>query len=232
MSAAPGSNYHFDYNRHIYSGNYDQNDVHTEFSEPTEQNWIPMPAVCRFFLNGNCRYGDFCRNSHNIQNEPVLSEPVGELPPQQNTATNTTTTINNNINSHNAPNDVIRNWIDAPEFIPRYISQNTNQVTQTTNEDEGASSQNTAISYAQIVSGNPYTEHAEQMQMYDTEASNLPPPENTLCPYIKSTITRSDGTISCKYGDRCPYQHGDLCEICGSYCLHPTDQNQRKTHEK
>lgn len=55
---------------------------------------------------------------------------------------------------------------------------------------------------------------------------------STLCPYIQSTITKSDGSISCKYGERCPYQHGDLCDICGIFCLHPTDQNQRKTHEK
>lgn len=90
-------------------------------------------------------------------------------------------------------------------------------------------SQNTAISYAQIVSGNPYS--GQMNEMFHTETNNLPP-ESTLCPYIKSTITRSDGTVSCKYGDRCPYQHGDLCEMCGSYVLHPTDPNQRKTHEK
>lgn len=67
-----------------------------------------------------------------------------------------------------------------------------------------------------------------------TQQPPPPPPyaEATLCPYIQTSITKSDGTISCKYGERCPYQHGELCDICGSYCLHPTDENQRKTHQK
>lgn len=87
------------------------------------------------------------------------------------------------------------------------------------------------ISYAQIVSGDTDSGNGAQM-LNDTQ--HLPPEymASTLCPYIQSTITKSDGTISCKYGERCPYQHGDLCDICGSFCLHPTDQNQRKTHEK
>lgn len=80
-----------------------------------------MPSVCRYFLNGNCRYGDFCRNSHNIQNEcaPVTSINQGD----------------SNNNNSTETNEVSRNWIDAPEFIPRYISQSTNQQTD---EDQGA----------------------------------------------------------------------------------------------
>lgn len=89
------------------------------------------------------------------------------------------------------------------------------------------------ISYAQIVSGNSNDSSGSEVYATDTQAN--PPTEfaaATICPYIQSIITRADGTISCKYGERCPYQHGDLCEICGLYCLHPADQNQRKQHEK
>lgn len=91
------------------------------------------------------------------------------------------------------------------------------------------------ISYAQIVSGNSYDSIGSGSDVYATDPQTNQPieyAEATICPYIQSTITRADGTISCKYGDRCPYQHGELCEICGLYCLHPTDQNQRKQHEK
>lgn len=93
-------------------------------------------------------------------------------------------------------------------------------------------SQNVAFSYAQIVSGNNSGDGTTDI--FQTDAHHLPPDyvESALCPYIQSTITRSDGTVSCKYGERCPYQHGDLCDMCGLYCLHPTDLIQRKAHEK
>lgn len=89
------------------------------------------------------------------------------------------------------------------------------------------------VSYAQIVSGNLYDSGSADMYHND---NTTPIPQEymevTVCPYIKSTITQADGTISCKYGDRCPYQHGDLCDICNLYCLHPTDETKRKAHQK
>ncbi|ART91590.1 N1R/p28 family protein [Fowlpox virus] len=48
--------------------------------------------------------------------------------------------------------------------------------------------------------------------------------ENTLCPFIE--LGR------CYYGKKCKYIHGDQCDICGLYILHPTDINQRVSHKK
>lgn len=93
-------------------------------------------------------------------------------------------------------------------------------------------SQNTTISYAQIVSGNTDDSNGAEMFPSDAHSQSHEYMESTLCPYIHSTITRSDGSWSCKYGELCKYQHGDLCEMCGLYCLHPIDQKQRKAHEK
>lgn len=217
------------------------------FSRPFTGSWIHSPNVCRFFLNGNCRYGNFCRNSHII--------PSGETAPSEPIADTAHEDTNNNNNSYIETNETTRNWIDAPEFIPRYITRNAYDTDQPSNVDEGASrlvrfSSNRqlqatnldktetfilfvnshTISYAQIVSGNP-----DDGDVFHGDTQTGPTTqymEATLCPYIQSTITRADGSISCKYGDRCIYQHGDLCDICGTYCLHPTDQNQRKNHEK
>lgn len=73
--------------------------------------------MCRFFLNGNCRFGEFCRNSHIIQ----AGEHVGI---QQTTESN----------------DATRNWIDAPEFVPRHTNKNSQPDTTYPNPDcEGAS---------------------------------------------------------------------------------------------
>lgn len=223
------------------------------------ENWVE-PPVCRYFLNGNCRYGDFCRNSHAVRPETAM----------RSTTTRTATAamvapvapIDTNAESQDPNNnctrttEAMRNWIDAPEFVPRYITQNVScdETTNQANDIQGASrlvnhlldfhsmdfsqiilflftvNSSQPISYAQIVSGNAY----EVGDTGDGQSNLAPPPyaETTLCPYIQTSITKSDGTISCKYGDRCPYQHGELCDICGSYCLHPNDQNQRNTHQK
>ncbi|NXF99636.1 MKRN2 ligase, partial [Sakesphorus luctuosus] len=46
-----------------------------------------------------------------------------------------------------------------------------------------------------------------------------------LCPYAAA------GASPCPFGERCPYLHGDLCDICGLQVLHPLDPEQRKAHE-
>ncbi|NWR36668.1 MKRN2 ligase, partial [Tachuris rubrigastra] len=44
-----------------------------------------------------------------------------------------------------------------------------------------------------------------------------------LCPY--------SARGPCPAGERCPYLHGDLCDICGLRVLHPHDPEQRRDHE-
>lgn len=86
--------------------------------------------MCRYFLNGNCRYGDFCRNPHVIQQEgTATSEPNAANLDQKD--------LNNNGNSHtDTPPEQTRNWIDAPEFIPRYAIHNTNGTSQSNTEQQ------------------------------------------------------------------------------------------------
>ena len=45
-----------------------------------------------------------------------------------------------------------------------------------------------------------------------------------ICPYYYMG--------SCRYGEECTYIHGDLCELCGLNCLHPTDEAQRDEHNQ
>ncbi|XP_037535647.1 probable E3 ubiquitin-protein ligase makorin-2 [Nematolebias whitei] len=45
-----------------------------------------------------------------------------------------------------------------------------------------------------------------------------------LCPYAAAG--------RCYYEDRCPYLHGNLCEVCSLHVLHPFDAEQRRMHEK
>ncbi|XP_030375100.1 probable E3 ubiquitin-protein ligase makorin-1 [Scaptodrosophila lebanonensis] len=97
------------------------------------------------------------------------------------------------------------NWVNAPIFVPRqkgYVTQN---------EDDEASG--SAVSWAEIVGGP--SEHCVKLNM--GEPFSL----EELCPY----------ECPCPYGEYCRYRiHLELCEMCDQYCLHPTDQAQRKKH--
>ncbi|XP_006872262.1 PREDICTED: probable E3 ubiquitin-protein ligase makorin-2 [Chrysochloris asiatica] len=58
----------------------------------------------------------------------------------------------------------------------------------------------------------------------DIEAGSSYSDEQQLCPYAAAG--------ECHFGDDCVYLHGELCEICRLQVLHPSDPEQRRTHEK
>ncbi|XP_072284849.1 E3 ubiquitin-protein ligase makorin-1-like [Pyxicephalus adspersus] len=56
------------------------------------------------------------------------------------------------------------------------------------------------------------------------EAELLANLKKQICPYAS--------VEQCRYGVKCGYSHGDLCDICGLRILHPTDMAQRTEHIK
>ncbi|KAJ6637886.1 E3 ubiquitin-protein ligase makorin-1, partial [Pseudolycoriella hygida] len=111
-------------------------------------------------------------------------------------------------------------WVMAPEFIPRQY--------QTNNDDENDDDevrvtidQSLMKTYAQVVG----CSNLDTIKTADNDVatSSL---MSTLCPYLKP------GETTCRYGDRCVYEHEylELCDLCGCYCLDPTDKQQRKQH--
>lgn len=60
-------------------------------------------------------------------------------------------------------------------------------------------------------------------QVVNSSAGNgIPSPFTSLCPYAQAG--------DCPYAEDCTYVHGDTCEFCGNACLHPTNEEQRKSH--
>lgn len=58
-------------------------------------------------------------------------------------------------------------------------------------------------------------------------------PERTQMPQVENSdilCVTYTMTGECSYGEKCPFMHGELCETCGSHCLHPTDEDIRKEH--
>ncbi|CAD5226851.1 unnamed protein product [Bursaphelenchus xylophilus] len=53
----------------------------------------------------------------------------------------------------------------------------------------------------------------------------LLPSEVQLCPYFEVSG-------ECVKGDLCALVHGDLCEMCGQFVLHPYNEDSRRTHHR
>lgn len=123
-----------------------------------------------------------------------------------------------------------KSWVLAPVFVPKIRTTLTNiepdkndsEITLTsTNEhttaDDEINEQIPQKSYAQVVGHSTETNQI---------ISSLSESAEKLCPY-----TRTLESDLCPYNDECQYVHGDLCDMCGWYCLHPTDLEQRKIHQ-
>lgn len=121
-----------------------------------------------------------------------------------------------------------KNWVLAPVFVPKFRATSTNtefasnDEIPTTNEptdqppaEEQTIEQIPQKSYAQVVGHS--TESKQTIALLE--------PMEKLCPYTSSL---ENGV--CPYGDECQYAHGDLCDMCGLYCL-TADLEQRKMHQ-
>uniref|UniRef100_A0A1Q3EWL5 RING-type E3 ubiquitin transferase n=2 Tax=Culex tarsalis TaxID=7177 RepID=A0A1Q3EWL5_CULTA len=166
--------------------------------------------VCKFYKFGTCSYGTACRNLHT--NEPAATPQEDAVP------SGTTFRI-----------DPLK-WINAPEFVPKSkLAPQPVEVPPGEDEDNGdggtdeeeagpAPATPAPFSYAAIVTMNNnhnglgIIEHCPAGDGVDS----------SLCPYYEAS--------GCCMNDGCPYEHGELCELCGKFCLNPADPEQRRQH--
>ncbi|EDV97247.1 GH14787 [Drosophila grimshawi] len=168
-------------------------------------------TMCRYYLRGICRFGDsLCRFSHDITRGRHEGEPHAS---NINPNTDTDADVDGDIDAKAEADR--RNWVNAPIFVP---SQKRFEI-EDAHEDEatGSSIIQNGVTWAEIV-GVPST-HSQDIEIKQGEPHSL----DEVCPYESP----------CPYGKYCPYRiHMELCEMCDQYCLHPTDQAQRKKHNR
>lgn len=180
--------------------------------------------VCRFFLSGTCRYGNNCRYSHTA--------------PSSTSSDDTTSP-----SSQSKPQSVMNTlkWINAPEFVPKAKQQQQPQVSGTSKRNKERTRGATEFALDTEADRNlriiddDDEEPEDNINVITSYAAickkNLPEEpvveQVIMCPFMLRT---DDGV--CVYGDTCEYVHGDLCDLCGLYCLNPVNEENRKKHVK
>lgn len=199
--------------------------------------------LCRYFAIGICRFGSLCRFSH----DPMLLENQTANDSMNHLDINTpsATAIGDEQYIHDAVpkslplsnNRIVisdpASWINAPVFVPKHLTT-TIAVDETADEAaapaqplDGTADVAGTQSYAQILSAGNCNVQPFVPQSYIESTE-------TLCPYVRGTPVigpNNEVTMLCPYGEQCVYKHGCQCDMCGQFCLHPTDVEQRKRHQ-
>lgn len=228
-----------------YNGGQNEDSIDANHLQNTDELPIESAStiLCRYFAVGICRFGSLCRFSH----DPMLLEiQAVDRTSQSDTDIPSVAIQNNNKNgggaveNQHSQNCIVitdpASWINAPEFIPKHLNSTINGpsvinlagIDNAYVDAESAESQNK--SYAQILSAG---ECATQINVTNMPHSNVLTTE-ALCPYVRGTPViglNNELTMLCPYGDYCVYKHGYQCDMCGQFCLHPTDLEQRKRHQ-
>lgn len=194
--------------------------------------------VCRYFTIGICRFGDMCRFAHVVVDTPeeeaaaatnngsvddgMASTTLFDEQQQQQQEPSdlaNSTTVSENSQIRITPNDPC-SWVMAPVFVPAAAAAAAAAaVSATTTVDEMSPTK----SYAQVVGCN-----STARVIYQPPDGGVPSTvSSTLCPFwLKS----DNSALQCQYGEYCPYDHGEQCDMCGQNCLHPTNEEQRRQH--
>ncbi|CAD7005513.1 unnamed protein product [Ceratitis capitata] len=187
------------------------------------QTGMPVnTAICRYFQRGLCRFGDMCRFSHDLNGGDVI-----HISGNEGDAIKPSTSSKSNARSeylNSRPSTSRQNWINAPIFVPKsHRSKYPIEEVSDAYACEGAAGLgpiNAEIqkSWADVVGGDNVAQRMNTVEGADAEAMLA-----MICPF--------EGP--CPYGAFCAYGiHMELCKMCDQFCLHPSDQTQRRKHNQ
>ncbi|XP_017042417.1 probable E3 ubiquitin-protein ligase makorin-1 [Drosophila ficusphila] len=178
-------------------------------------------TLCRYYVRGICRFGELCRFSHDLTlGRPECEQQVTtEVPPKPSTSSHSAST---------STSSQQRNWANAPVFVP---SQKRNPAQEHREDEATVCSElerweqpeapyavfQPGASWAEVVGGpSSVNKKGDYSDMNPASLEEVCPNESP-----------------CVWGEHCPYRiHMELCEMCDQHCLHPTDQAQRKKHNR
>jgi len=178
--------------------------------------------VCKFYLLGSCMYGKSCRYDHVKPSKVIM--PVPHIYQQEPPSHSRLIPLGKKdeiqmdvkeIELICESKDV--EWYDAPVFLPGVKSHQTSTLKEEVVVVDCLYSEVASSNIEPLNTTDTDEEYDESGVSFEGNSREL------LCPFA--------AIRECPYGDSCEYLHGDLCDMCGCLCLHPTDLQQRKEHE-
>ncbi|CAB3406194.1 unnamed protein product [Caenorhabditis bovis] len=177
--------------------------------------------VCRYFANGACDMGDSCRYSHDrssVNSQICQFYAIGRCSfgnrcrfdhrkPNSQSPRPTTSSSRPTTSTGAATPRVVKP--PTPAAIPKP------GLNVQAPEFIPSWKKNTVNSYAAAAGASNSAEYLEQKRL-----ENL-----ALCPYFEKSG-------ECPRSETCVFAHGDLCDMCNTWCMHPFSMDKRNEHFK
>lgn len=213
--------------------------------------------ICRYYLRGCCAYGEQCRYDHvkPRQNGPSATSKLvernglslGEAPSLPVTSTPISSSPSNSVNTKLSCGFMK----SAPKLSPLIDTNSKPLGRMTVLHKQGQSSDsgigdeiNTSLSSSLASLSKPSTselwvnapEFIPSVAIPKSYADAVIPGVHDCSDGAEAKLLSTDGLCpyamvsDCPFGLKCECLHGDVCDMCGYACLHPTDEAQRKKH--
>ena len=190
----------------------------------------------RYFLNGVCRFGSNCFNSHDRNDKPSnicqyylkgicaygSSCRYEHVKPSKGNSKESSSAASSSTNCENQSSNMLILRKTKNNSLENSASNEEISTTSTNDADK------TSKSYFEALTGDKLSNlNSIEYDPFD-ESSNRPidlDKISQLCPLFEK-----DG--SCPFGPECQYVHGEICDLCGTPCLHPFNEELREQHKQ
>jgi hypothetical protein len=105
-------------------------------------------------------------------------------------------------------------------ILSKHQNKQLNELYSSTSNEEISNSK----SYFEALTGDKLVTNTE-FDPFDETTHQQVDLATQLCPYFEKEAT-------CPFGFECQYIHGELCEMCCTPCLHPSNLEQRELHKQ
>eukprot|EP01024_Parvocaulis_polyphysoides_P059692 TRINITY_DN6469_c0_g2_i1.p1 TRINITY_DN6469_c0_g2~~TRINITY_DN6469_c0_g2_i1.p1 ORF type:complete len:407 (+),score=33.57 TRINITY_DN6469_c0_g2_i1:129-1223(+) len=167
-------------------------------------DWSSEPnMICRYYLAGSCVYGDNCRYDH-VKPGNQTQQASGYVPPQ-----------------------IPKPQIDEQDGAQKKGSTlNLNAKEWQQNPDTAVYDDQYEFNEDEFYADGDEFYEGEEFDPWNEEGGDQLPPDPAELPLCTEYLVVGH----CQRDEDCPFIHGDFCEICQKYAIHPYNEEQQIEH--
>eukprot|EP01024_Parvocaulis_polyphysoides_P059693 TRINITY_DN6469_c0_g2_i2.p1 TRINITY_DN6469_c0_g2~~TRINITY_DN6469_c0_g2_i2.p1 ORF type:complete len:300 (+),score=10.66 TRINITY_DN6469_c0_g2_i2:129-902(+) len=164
-------------------------------------DWSSEPnMICRYYLAGSCVYGDNCRYDH-VKPGNQTQQASGYVPPQ-----------------------IPKPQIDEQDGAQKKGSTlNLNAKEWQQNPDTAVYDDQYEFNEDEFYADGDEFYEGEEFDPWNEEGGDQLPPDPAELPLCTEYLVVGH----CQRDEDCPFIHGDFCEICQKYAIHPYNEEQQ-----